>query len=281
MGRLSEARLGDVLPVLDRYRPVALATAAILSIVAVLPGAEVGAGADTGSAPALPFEEAASGPTDLAVSAGGAAVGAEEPAAPVIAAPVPSPGGTSTGTRTTTRPNAGATASPSFSPTNPSSSPTFALPSGDDSEDPRPLTPTVTGWATTAAGTPLGEIGVPEGSLPVGTRLTQTDKASFLRLVGDERNLVLTEVADGGRGADAAVQACVITESGWQGGGNQSFDDAPAWDADACVPGMRSDEGAWTFALGMLGAPDDPRGYALVPGADAPADFQVAFSAGS
>lgn len=267
---------------LDRYRPVALATAAILAIVTVLPGAEVRAGARAGSAPVLPFEEAASGPTDLAVPERDATVAADEPEAFTSpqAAPVPSPGRASTGARAASGPSR-STVSPSPSPTPPTSSPTVAGPSDDGSSDERPLTPTVTGWATTAAGTPLGGLGVPEGSLPVGTRLSQTDKASFLRLAGDESELVLTEVADGSRGGEAAVQACVITESGWQGGGGQSFADAPAWDTEACVPGTRREDGEWTFALGTLGDPDDPRGYALVPGADAPPDFQVALSADS
>jgi len=77
---------------------------------------------------------------------------------------------------------------------------------------------------------------------------------------------------------DAVISACQITDSGWEEGEAMSFDDAPPYDADDCVDGVRNEDGSWTFSLVVYPQRADDRGFALVPGADAPLDFQVSFA---
>ena len=157
-------------------------------------------------------------------------------------------------------------------------SPSPSLDSGDD--EPQPMRIVATAWASSTGGTPIPS-GVPEGTLPVGTRVGQVDKASYIRLSGDETMVVLNEVADGRRGSDfesSPVQACQITASGWQTGESLSFDDAPAYDAKNCTEVTFGGNGTWTIQLGQFESPADNRGFALVPSAEAPLDFQVTFS---
>lgn len=124
---------------------------------------------------------------------------------------------------------------------------------------------------------------MPEGSLPVGTRLGQHDTRSFVRLSGDQAVLRLTPVDDeeGQRSPEtAAIQACRITEPGWEEAEAMSFGEAPAYEAEECVEGVRQDDGTFTFDLRAHPDRTDGRGFALVPGPDAPIDFQVAFARG-
>jgi hypothetical protein len=71
------------------------------------------------------------------------------------------------------------------------------------------------GWATREAGTPLASEGVPDGTLPVGNRAGQLDKASYIKLSGNDIFLTLTEDSSGARNLAGAggVQACEITAS--------------------------------------------------------------------
>ena len=140
-----------------------------------------------------------------------------------------------------------------------------------------PLRPARTAWATATAGTPLASDGVPAGALPIGVRLGATDKASYLTVSGTATSLILREDAAGGRAPETAVvQACLITEPGWAGGEAMSFDDAPAHDPERCVAGVRSADGAWSFDLSAYDDRGGDAGFALIPGPDAPVDFQVA-----
>lgn len=143
---------------------------------------------------------------------------------------------------------------------------------------PTPLTVRGFGWASTLSGSGISSAGVPDGSMPVGNRLGRLDKAAFVRLAGTDRTLTLVEDGAGAREAlgAGAVMACAITDAGWVEEPDQSFDEAPAWDADACAAGVESD-GTWTFDLGAFADRAGDRGFALVPEPDAPADFQVAF----
>lgn len=143
-----------------------------------------------------------------------------------------------------------------------------------------PLRIVASTWATRTAGTPLASQGVPNSSLPVGSRLGQTDKASFIRLAGTATalHLVPHEDASGQRSPEAgAIQACQITDAGWKGGEAISFDDAPAYDPATCSAGVRHADGRWTFDLAGFPQRADDRGFALVPGPDEPLDFQVSF----
>lgn len=243
--------------VLDRYRPVVLAAVAIALVTWVFPGAEraersVAAG--TGALPAA-FARAGS-PTTTSPTTTAVAATPPSPALPQVSA----------------RP---ASASPSASPSPTTTMVTTARPAATAA--PTPLRPARTAWATATAGTPLAAEGVPAGTLPVGTRLGSTDKASYLTVSGTATALVLHEDADGGRAPETAVvQACAITEAPWTGGEAKSFDEAPAHDPERCVLGTRADDGTWTFEVSGFADRGGDAGFALLPGPDAPVDFQVA-----
>lgn len=116
--------------------------------------------------------------------------------------------------------------------------------------------------------------------MPVATRLGQLDKASFIRLAGTDTALTLVEDPEGAREAIGAgvVVLCPITYPGWSEEPDQSLDDAPTWDADACVAGTEKDD-TWVFDLSGFGDRAGESGFAIVPDASAPADFQITFRA--
>ena len=147
----------------------------------------------------------------------------------------------------------------------------------------QPLRIVGSAWASQTAGTPLGAQGVPSGSLPVGTRLAQHDKRSYVRLSGSAPSLVLTphEDAEGQRAPETGtILACQIIDPSWKEGSEpMTFDAAPAFESEKCAPGVRNEDGAWTFDLKSFPLRTDARGFALIPGPDAPLDFQVAFKA--
>jgi hypothetical protein len=152
-------------------------------------------------------------------------------------------------------------------------------PPGD--EVARTLVITAAGWATSDAGTPLADLGVPEGGLPVASRLGSDHRRSFIRLAGDTTLVRLGLVADTGANllqSSAIIRACPITVEGWTSATAQSFDEAPAFDCAHAVALRRLDDG--TFVLDLAAFPDrgGARGFALVPAPDAPPDFQVVFS---
>ncbi len=292
MGQMADIRLGDLTTTLGRYRP-AFAAVGIIAVVAIaLPGgATAGDGAATTFDPGFASNGTATAPFD----------GADAPVVPApaggltAAAPLfdvaPSSSLTTsfapTGAPFTSGAPSGGAFVASPSPTqNPSGPPTSSDGGGFDFE-PQPTIEAPTTlriieslWATLAAGTPVGSAGVPEAGLPVGTRLGETDKASYIRLEGSATTLSLVEAAEGQRQAAGAVlQACAISDGAWAAGEGASFDDAPAVDAEACAPGTRADDGTWSFDLSALGDPAATTGFALLPGPDAPIDFQVTFSA--
>lgn len=157
----------------------------------------------------------------------------------------------------------------------PPSAPTMA-----DPETRAPLTVRGGGWASRLPPTPLPSDEVPEGTFPVANRLGSVDRVSFLRLSGDETTLVLVEDPDAAREAigPGAVAACPIEDDDWAEEPEQSFEDAPTWREDACVAGVESD-GRWSFDLSSFPDPTADTGFALVPTTNAPADFQVGFTA--
>ncbi len=271
-----------MVPVLDRYRPAALAAAAILLAIGVLPGATGGANS---AAPASFDAGAVDDVSEVGSSTGGVAAAPESgPTGETGGVPMPpvrTPSTVATGGTSSFVPPPRAAPAPSPSPS-PSAPPPFDPGSfgADPDDEPEALRIVVTAYAATTGGTPV-PTDVPDATLPVGTRIGQTDKASYLRLEGDETTLVLTEVADGRRGSDfevAPVQACQILDAGWEGGENLSFSDAPEHDPEDCVDATVAVDGTWSIPLLGFSDPTDDRGLALVPSADAPIDFQVTFA---
>lgn len=265
MASLSEVRVGDIGQGLARYRPAAFVVAVILVVAWVLPS------------PVTPTED-----TELSQPAGQTRVQTDAPEAPEEPAaevPAPAPDTGFTPPSGSDSFSGGFSSEGSYSPPPPSSS--FTPPSfgGSDDGDSTPLTIAATAWASRTAGTPFADVGVPPETLPVGTRLGQIDKASFILLDGGAEELRLKENESGNRTTTgtATVNACRVSESGWEEGEAMSFDEAPEWSADDCILGERGEDGVWTFDLGPFDDRTDNRGFALVPGPGAPADFQVAF----
>lgn len=268
MASLSEVRVGDIGQGLARYRPVALVVAVILLAAWMLPSPVTESGDDTEFSQPTGQSRLVDEP--------------DEPNGDPVDQEIPAPD------TSFTPPVAGSgsfgddfDSGESFSYTPPPPSSTFTPPSfGDDDDgDSTPLTITASAWASRTAGTPIADVGVPADTLPVGTRVGQIDKASFIRLAGGEEQLRLKENASGKRTTTgtATVQACRVAESGWEEAEAMSFSEAPEWSADDCILGERSEDGMWTFDLGPFDDRTDDRGFALVPGPGAPADFQVAF----
>lgn len=157
---------------------------------------------------------------------------------------------------------------------------TFTSPSPTTTAAPRPLRVTESLWASRTAGTPLADEGVPEGALPVGTRLSQDDKRTFVRLSGTATVLTLKLGApEGQRSPDAAaVQACKITDITWKPGKAVSFEDAPPYSTQDCVPGKAGPDRSWSFDLSTFVDRAGEGGVAIVPGPEPPLDFQLAFA---
>ena len=240
-----------------RYQPVAWTVIAVITIAWWFPGRDDGERA-SGALAAAPFVTTTTVP---------AAPVPDSPASPPSVPSVPlSPPATTPVTSVSRAPSAPTSPSPS-------SSPVAAAPA-------TPLAVRGFGWASRLSGTGVSAAEVPEDAMPVANRLGQLDKASFVRLSGTAAMLELTEVDEGAREAIGAglVVACPITDAAWNEAPDQSLDAAPPWDATACVTGVE-DEGEWTFDLNGFDA-DGDAGFALVPDASAPADFQITFAAG-
>lgn len=135
------------------------------------------------------------------------------------------------------------------------------------------------GWSTSSgAGTPAGDAGIPNDSLPVGATPSGPDKVSWFRLTGAASVLVLHPVSDSGANrfdTSASIRLCRSATEDWATGANLSASETPPVDASHCADGQRGGDGAWSFELGRLGPVDDPRGAILVPGAGL---FQVTFA---
>lgn len=286
MGGFGDKRLRDFLPTVDAYRPVALTVAAILVLVMVLPGAA----RDGGTSPVSDFASAPVASADD--EEGDTADDTGAPPASTAPAPSRTPAGAGTSVTTTpVRPVAIPSRSPSSAAAAPAApaeegavrddDPGDDIGSGDEQE---PLRIVAAGWASSTGGTPLATSeteGVPEGTLPVGTRVGQTDKVSFVRLAGTAASLVLAEDAAGRRGSafeTPPVELCPVTDEQWDEGAAQPMSAAPAHDPERCATAQQRSDGTWVFDLVAFDDPTDPRGFALVPSADAPIDFQITFA---
>lgn len=285
--------LADIWGGLLRYKPVAAAVAVLLIAAVVLPGAVVlsdgGFGAPSPTTTRTPLA-AAGGPgagtdngTDTGVGADGSDTSLPGVAALVdaaatsdfaaIVATAPStPSASTPSTQATSSSNAASADTPAAPPTTVASPTAVAL------------APTYTvregGWATAQSTSPLATAGIPEGGLPVGKRLGDLDKLSFVRLAGASNALVLkvSDATGANRFTDQAkVQACRILASTWQAQPGQSLEQAPPYDRNACAVGAVQADGTWRFDLSGFKDAADTKGFALVPAADAGTDFQLVF----
>lgn len=232
-----------------RYQPVAWTAIVVAAVAFYFPGRPE---PEAGTVAALP-------PRAVTLVAPTTTV----PPAPVTPAPVPPPSATFTPPPTVFTP-------PPSRSTSPTTMPVAAAQ--------QPLTVRGFGWASSLSG--VGTAEVPDGTMPVASRLGQLDKASFVRLSGTATTLTLVEEPSGAREAigPGVVVACPISDAGWAEEPDQSMDDAPAWDAARCVAGVEQDD-TWTFDLSGFDDRTGDTGFALVPDASAPPDFQVTFRA--
>jgi len=241
-----------------RYQPVAWTAIALAVVAFWFPGRDSSDDAATASAVVPP-----SATTTVAPAASDVAATPTPTPTPVVAPPVNLP-------RPAAGPSAGSSPPTTVAPAAP---PVTSAP-----PEATPLSVRGFGWAARLSGTGLSTADVPEGSMPVANRLGQLDKASFVRLAGSDATLTLTEVADGAREAvgGALVVACPITDAGWREEPDQSLEAAPPWNESACVTGVESED-TWTFDLTGFDV-DADTGFALVPDASAPPDFQITFA---
>ena len=262
MSALSETTLGDITSAAARYRPVALTIAAVLLALAVLPEPRF---RDDPLASSPTFGDGAVVRAEKSPSTDATTPIAESP--PVTFAPDASFdegfsdefaggdfgfSGDSEGSR-------------GFDP---------SAGSSFDSSRPAPLMVVRSGWWSRTSGTPLATTDVPEGTLPVGKRVGQDDKRSFIELAGDESILTLKEEADGSRQqlGSPQIQICPITAE-WEDA--EGMSESPPYDTNSCVAGSYGDGGVWTFELTQFGAAADWAGFAIVPAPGSPVDFQV------
>lgn len=131
-----------------------------------------------------------------------------------------------------------------------------------------------TGWwnrATSATPTPAGPVtvppppGIPEGDLAVGRLGSEVTAMAAVGIQPEEgpgatvESFTLTLREDPDAAANQAVDeatilACPII-SFWAGGDNGPWDTQPEHDcAAASAPGVRADDGTWTFDLTAIGA---------------------------
>ncbi|HVM07945.1 MAG TPA: hypothetical protein VM345_05765 [Acidimicrobiales bacterium] len=281
--------LSELWQAATRYKPVAVVVVALAVIAVVAPGAQV-----LDDAIDEPSIAASLPPTAVTSSA----VGDDAPSttvadetsftytgpADVITAIGMSSDDTASFAATASSGGSDA-AGPSGSSRSGSSSSSSAVASSPSTSVSAALAPSYTvregGWATAGSSSPLSGAGVPEGGLPVGKRLGDTDKISFVRLGGASKALVLnvSTATGANRFPDAAkVRACRILSPSWEAKPAQSFDAAPPYDRNACSIGEAQADGTWRFDLDGFSDAADARGFALVPADDAGSDFQLVFT---
>lgn len=292
MGSLADLTLGDIGRALTRYRPVAVTIALILLVIAVLPGP---AFEELGPLPGV------QGPVQVPAAATAASATSDTVApAPSVDSSFGSSGSSSFGPT-----SSGSSSTSSFSTAD--SSPSSSFGSGDSSSDfgssdssgaspsfgtsddsfggstggdtsAQPLSIVAAAWASRTGGTPVGGTGVADNTLPVGKRIGQRDKLSFVRLSGSQTTLTLSPDTATSRTTtgEVAISACQITTRGWPEAVNQTFDQAPKFDEQACVVASVDPSGAFTFDFSLFPDRTDDRGFALVPTGPS-VDYQINF----
>ena len=285
MGSLADVTLGDIGRAIGRYRPVAVTVAIILLVLAIVPGPRGAALRSLSSpAPVAPAAPAGADPADEAELATTESTVADDDPTSTFGSSSSSPSFGSSPSSSSSDFSSDDSSSSEFSSdfSSPSSSTDFGsrdLSSTDTTAAPRPLTIVAAGWASATGATPVGSTGVPAGKLPVGKRIGQVDKYSFVRLDGDQKVLQLRTSAEGARTTTGVVgvSVCQITDKTWQEAENVPSDRAPKYDAEQCVEGEPAADGSsWSFNLLTFASPTDPRGFALVP-TGASIDYQVNF----
>ena len=283
MGSLADVRLGDIARALGRYRPVVITVGLILFVVALLPAPRRAALSALPSVP--PPAQAAAGEAPAADAGAAESTSVDAGASSASGSDVTSSPSSSSSSSDSSFSSSDASSSDSFDSSDASgSSSEFRSPSSDFSSTestattaaPRPLTIAGAGWSSATASTPVGATGVPAGSLPIGKRIGQVDKFSFVRLQGEAAVLVLPEVTEGARTTtgNVGISACQITAAGWPEQENVPSDRAPKYDPASCVAGSRGADGSWSFNLLTFTTRNDARGFALVPTGDS-IDYQV------
>jgi hypothetical protein len=165
--------------------------------------------------------------------------------------------------------------------------PAFDTPSDTSTFDTTPVTyapsPTAlsisqSGYASSLSGTPADQE-PPANGLPAESLAGQVTKYSFIRLVGSGASLKLKPLADDGaylNAAEARVQMCHITTSGWKAARDVAASDAPKYNDD-CIEGHLANS-VWSFSFSSIHNPVDPNGWAIVPITDDGATFRVTFA---
>lgn len=257
--RITDLTLADAWQRMRRYRPLVLTVVLTLGALRLAPGGAGSQLTDLAAAPGPPTTQPVGTVRDASAPAPSGAVSAPPTTRLPALTPAPPNASRVVPTPAPARPGPSATVPPARTPE----------PASEDALAP-PLV-RYTAWATTDAGTPIAGFGVPANALPVANRLGQLTKASFVRTEGDWSALVLGIDPDGTTPApDLALRACAITTADWEPGGEQRFEDVPEWD-DRCTDGvMEGDE--WSFRLDEI---EHRFGVAIVPGPDAPLDFQI------
>lgn len=298
MGSLGELSIGDIGRALGRYKPVAATVLAILLALAILPAPDRppglastgvgGAGIQTptsGTASGIGSEGAGTTPTTF----DDAGIAGDSFSPPVTSGTTSFPSfssGSSFSGGSDSDADSGSSTSPGDSSGDDSSSSFGPITSGTSTADttgsapePEPLRVVASAWASRTGGTPLAKDGVPEGTLPVGSRI-EDDKLSYVRVSGDGTVLGFATDPKGARSVNgpAKVQACKVTEAWEDGGEGIPIRDRPAHDINRCVQGVVSESGAWVFDLSSFPNRTDSFGFALVPGEGAGLDWQVAFT---
>lgn len=161
------------------------------------------------------------------------------------------------------------------------------------------------GWwhsRNSATGTPAAIVtvppppGVPAGTLAVGALNGEQDRNAAVGILPDATvgdtitsfTLTIKEAgapAAGFNGTAAKIVACPITAF-WVGVENGTWDSRPSFDCTlAKAPGVRADDGTWTFDLLPIGqiwvdpsATIAPDGVVLVEDVDSPDGFQTVFA---
>lgn len=241
-----------------RYQPVAWAAIAIIAIAGFFPGRDDGHPIDGDLAQAPASASPTTTPTTTPAAPSGPAAFRAPDFEFTFAPPIPP--------------------STAFTPPTTLAPPVTSQPPGPGLVE---LTVRGFGWAGSLSGTGLGTATVPEGTMPVGSRLGELDKVTFMRLSGTATKLVLAEDTAGAREAvgEGLVRACAIVEAGWTEEPDQSLEDAPTIDTDRCVEGVEVGN-TWTFDLSDFASRTGQAGFALLPATGAPADFQVTFEPG-
>lgn len=258
--RVADLTLAEVGQRLLRYRPVALAIAAALVGLRLLPLDGDPPQATEAAAPittSVPLQAPAS-PAPADRDGGAASTGATVAPSPLrIPSRSPSPPASAPAPTTPAPTPVAEVATPAPAPTTTLPAPSIRY----------------TAWAQAERPTSLLAEEPADDVLPVAARLGEVDRVSFLRLEGPWDELVLRFAPGSSEPPTDGLAACPIVTATWDPARGEAIADAPRWDPASCVLGSPG-VGAWHFAVGAI---DRTHGVAIVPDPEAGIDFGVAF----